>query len=116
MNVTDRDLSARDEIRRKLAESRDEVSRLLDPPRAHSAGNGQAGAPGRSDFPRSRTMQMLLSSRGLGAVGALAAGLLIARPALALRLLRILPVSAVAKTLVARALSALKSTPEDQGA
>jgi hypothetical protein len=112
MNVADPDLSARNEIRRKLAQSREEVSRLLDPPRARSAGNGQA--PGRSDFPRSRTMQMLLSSRGLGAVGALLAGLLIARPALALRLLRILPVSAVAKTLIARALSALKSAPEER--
>jgi hypothetical protein len=116
MSVTDRDTAARNEIRRKLAQSRDEVSRLLDPPRAPAAaGNGQAGSPGRSDFPRSRTMRMLLSSRGLGTVGALAAGLLIARPALALRLLRILPVSAVAKTLIARAVSALKSTPEDPG-
>jgi hypothetical protein len=114
MNVADRDLSARNEIRKKLAQSREEVSRLLDPPRAQSAGNGQAGAPGRSGFPRSRTMQMLLSSRGLGAVGALLAGLLIARPALALRLLRILPVSAVAKTLIARGLSALKSAPEER--
>jgi len=110
MNVTDREATARDEIRRKLAQSREEVSRLLDPPRAQSAGNGQSGAPGRSSFPRSRTMRMILSSRGLGTVGALAAGLLIARPALALRLLRILPVSAVAKTLIARAVSALKST------
>ena len=114
MNVADRDLSARNEIRKKLAQSREEVSRLLDPPRTQSAGNGQAGAPGRSGFPRSRTMQMLLSSRGLGAVGALLAGLLIARPALALRLLRILPVSAVAKTLIARGLSALKSAPEER--
>ena len=37
-------------------------------------------------FPRSRTMQMLMSGRGLGTLGALAAGLIVARPALALRL------------------------------
>src|SRR5271165_6692818 len=112
MNLADRDLAARTEIRRKLAESRAEVSRVLDPPRVQSGGNGQAGAPGHSGFPRSRTMRMLLSSRGLGTMGALAAGLLVARPALALRLLRFLPVSAVAKTLIARALSTLKSAPE----
>jgi len=106
----DRDSSAREEIHRKLAQSREEVSRLLDPPREQSAAGGQAGAPGRSDFPRSRTMKMLLSSPGLGAIGALAAGLLIARPALALRLLRMLPVSALAKPLIARIVTALKAT------
>ena len=66
---------------------------------------------GHSGFPRSRTMQMLLSSRGLGTLGALAGGLLIARPALALRLLRFVPASAVAKMLMARAVSALKGKP-----
>jgi len=110
--MTDRDLAARTEIRRKLAETRAEVSRVLDPPRAPSAGNGHAGTPGLGGFPRSRTMRMLLSTRGLGTMGALVAGLLIARPALALRLLRLLPVSAVAKTLFARAMSTLKSEPE----
>jgi hypothetical protein len=109
--MADHDLAARTEIRRKLAESREEVSRVLDPPRAQSTGNGAAGA-GLGGFPRSRTMRMLLSSRGLGTMSALAAGLLIARPALALRLLRLLPVSAVAKTLIARAMSTLKSAPE----
>jgi len=57
-------------------------------------------------FPRSRTMQILMSGRGLGTLGAAAAGLLIARPGLALRLLRILPVSAVVKTFVLRGLCA----------
>jgi hypothetical protein len=56
-------------------------------------------------------MQMLLSGRGLGTLGALAGGLLIARPALALRLLRFIPAGAVAKMLMAKAVSALKSTP-----
>jgi hypothetical protein len=69
--------------------------------------NGHAG------FPRSRTMQMLLSGRGLGTLGALAGGLLIARPALALRLLRFVPASAVAKMLMNKAVSALKSKPQD---
>jgi hypothetical protein len=115
MNVADRDASAREELHRKLARSREEVSRLLDPPRGNSATNGQAGATGHSDFPRSRTMKILLSSRGLGAMSALAAGLLIARPALALRLLKALPVSALAKTLITRVMSALKAKPEDLG-
>lgn len=115
--MTDRDSSARDEIRRKLAQSREEVSRWLDPPR-DTAGNGAAGVAGaaaHSGFPRSRTMRMLMSSRGLGALGAVAAGLLISRPALALRLLRFLPISALAKTLIARAVSALKANSENRG-
>ncbi len=113
----DRDLSARDAILAKLAQSRDEVRRLLDPPHEESAGNGEAGlsGPGRPGFPRSRTMRMLLSSRGLATLGAMAAGLLMARPALALRLLRMVPASAVAKLLIARAVSALKEKPTNGG-
>ena len=42
-------------------------------------------------------MQTLMSSRGLGALGVLAGGFLIARPALALRLLRLLPTGTVAR-------------------
>ena len=109
----DRDSAARNEIRAKLAQSRGEVRRLLDPPREHPVGNGAAAVPGGSDFPRSRTMRVLMSSRGLGTLAALAAGLLMARPALALRLLRMVPVSAVAKILIARAVSALKANPEN---
>jgi hypothetical protein len=56
-------------------------------------------------------MRMLLSGRGLGTLGALAGGLLIARPALALRLLRFVPANAVAKMLMARVMSALKEKP-----
>jgi hypothetical protein len=57
-------------------------------------------------------MQMLMSGRGLGTLGAAAAGLLIARPSLALRLLRLLPVSAVAKTFLLRAFAALRTKQE----
>src|SRR5271155_594086 len=105
----DRDSDARDEIRAKLAQSRAEVCRLLDPPREQPSAKGAAVAPGGSGFPRSRTMQMLMSGRGLGTLGALAAGLLMARPALALRLLRAVPASAVARMLLVRAVTALRS-------
>jgi hypothetical protein len=57
-------------------------------------------------------MQMLMSGRGLGTLGAAAAGLLVARPGLALRLLRMLPAGAVAKTLLIRAISALRTKRE----
>jgi hypothetical protein len=116
LNVIDRDTSARNEIRAKLAQSREEVRRWLDPPRGESAGNGAASGPGRGDFPRSRIMRTLMSTPGLGALGALAAGLLIARPKLALRLLRMVPVSAVTKIIIARAVSALRVRPENGGA
>ena len=108
--MTDRDEAARAEILARLAVSREEWRRVLAPrpeePRADDS--SIAGA----EFPRSRTMQMLMSGRGLGTLGAAAAGLLIARPSLALRLLRILPAGAVAKTLLLRAFAALRTKQE----
>jgi hypothetical protein len=107
--MKERDAAARDLIRTRLAQSREEFRVLLDPPPAAADGSAQPAMNGFGGFPRSRTMQALLSSRGLGALGALAGGLLIARPALALRLLRLVPASAVAKMLMAKAVGALKS-------
>ena len=107
--MADRDTAARDLIRTRLAQSREELRLLLDPP--PQANGGAPSANGHAGFPRSRTMQMLMSGRGLGTLGALAGGLLLARPALALRLLRFVPASSVAKMLMARALGALKSKP-----
>jgi hypothetical protein len=106
--MADRDAAARDLVHNRLAQSRAELRLLLDPPPAERLG-GEARVNGHAGFPRSRTMQTLLSSRGLGTLGALAGGLLIARPALALRLLRLVPASAVAKMLMAKAVGALKS-------
>jgi hypothetical protein len=90
----------------RLAASREELRRILEPP---SKIEGSAAGTHPGGFPRSRTMQMLLSGRGLGTVGAAAAGLLVARPALALRLLRMLPAGALARMLLARAVTALRS-------
>ena len=93
------------EIRARLKQSREEISHLLDPPRDESGGALPAAAGG--GFPRSRTMQMLMSNRGLGALSVLASGVLIARPTLAFKLQRLLPTGGVAKVIIARALSAL---------
>lgn len=103
------DIAARDAITARLAQSRAEISRLLEPPPPGEAGES---AP-REDsifggFPRSRTMRALMTGRGLGAVGALAGGLLLARPALAWRLIRLLPTSAVTRLIVARVMSSLR--------
>jgi hypothetical protein len=105
--MTDREDLARSEIIARLEASREELRRVLDPPRREAGGAGQDGAAG--GFPRSRTMQMFTSGRGVGTLGAVAAGLLIARPALALRLLRMLPASAVAKTLLLRAVGMIRA-------
>jgi len=112
--MKERDAAARDLIRTRLAQSREELRTLLDPP-PRPLISREGSARGLGGFPRSRTMQMLMSGRGLGTVGALAGGLLIARPALALRLLRLVPASAVAKMLMAKAVSALKSKPPNGG-
>lgn len=108
--MADRDEAARAVILARLATSREELREILDPPRREPNGAGGATAgDDRGAFPRSRTMQMLLSGRGLGTLGAAAAGLLVARPALALRLLRLLPASAIGKMILTRALTAVRS-------
>jgi hypothetical protein len=111
--MNDQDAAVRTEILARLALSREELRRILDPPRQEPRPNG-GSTPGDfpGGFPRSRTMQMLMSQRGLGIIGAGAAGLLLARPALALRLLRLLPASAFAKMMLTRALTAMRSKKE----
>jgi hypothetical protein len=106
--MMDRDEAARAEILARLAVSREELQRILDPPANEPDAGGSKAGDRPGGFPRSRTMQMLMSGRGLGTLGAAALGLLVARPGLALRLLRILPASAVAKTLLIRAIAALR--------
>ena len=53
-------------------------------------------------------MQLLLSGRGIGTVGAVVGGLVLARPALALRLLRMIPAGAVARMLLIKGIAALR--------
>lgn len=110
--MTKRDAATRDEIMARLAESRAEIKRLLDPPHrgAHDAGATPGGPDG--EFPRSRTMRALLSGKGLSAVGAVIGGLILARPALLWRLIRLLPTGAVARMLLLRAITALRAKPE----
>ncbi len=62
---------------RRLADSRAEIQRLL--------------TPGPDDFPRSQTMRYLMGGKGrMVALGAFA-GLLAVKPALAVKLVRFLP-------------------------
>jgi hypothetical protein len=111
--MVDRDLEARNLIRTRLAHSRAELIAILDPPPGDYNGSGNAAGHGPG-FPRSRTMQMLMSGRGLGTMGAMIGGLLIARPALALRLLRMVPAGTVAKMLMGKAISMLRSKSENR--
>jgi hypothetical protein len=102
-------MNAAEEARRnailaRLAESRAEIKHLLEP-RGEDA--GEASAENGSGFPRSRTMRALMSGRGLGAVGATAAGLIMARPALAWRLIRMVPTGALLRMGIGRILGGL---------
>jgi hypothetical protein len=99
---------SRNETLAKMAHSRAEIRRLLEPP-PQAVGSDQ-GAGGV--FPRSRTMKLLLSGRGVGTVGAVVGGLLVARPALAIRLLRLIPAGAVARMLLIKGISALRAKRE----
>jgi hypothetical protein len=109
------DESRRNETLARLAASRAEIRRVLEPPPRVSAGDGpDSGALGFGAFPRSRTMKMLLSGRGVGTVGAVVCGLFVARPQLAFRLLRMLPAGAIGRMLLVKAISALRSNPVSQ--
>ena len=105
--MMERDAIARKAVLARLAQSREELSRVFDPPPPVPGADGRPD-PSISEFPRSRTMRALLSSPGLGVAGALAGGLLIARPALALRILRLVPASAVGKMLITRLVAKLR--------
>jgi hypothetical protein len=59
-------------------------------------------------------MRALLSSKGLGTAGALIGGLLLARPSLAMRLLRMVPAGAVGKLLLVKAMEAFKTHRESR--
>ncbi len=111
MSVTDE--ASKQEILSKLAQSRAEIRRVLEPaPRArgvHETGEDDPQDARSGAFPRSRTMRMLLSGRGIGTAGAVVGGLLMARPALAFKLLRMLPTGAVARMLMIKAVTALRS-------
>jgi hypothetical protein len=99
----------RNEILVRLAQSREELKALLEPP--SDAQPGPDGEPAGADvFPRSRTMRALLGGPGLKTVAMLIGGLLVARPALAWRLIRMLPASAVTRTLLVKAFTALRAT------
>jgi hypothetical protein len=113
--MTDRYDPAESEILARLAVSREEIRRVLDPPRRESD-EGSTPDDHRADgFPRSRTMKMLMGGRGLGVLGALAGGLFIARPGLALRLLRMLPAGTVARMILAKSLGALRQGKDLRG-
>jgi hypothetical protein len=112
--MSDHDAASRQDILAKMAQSRAEIRRVLEPaPRihrgAHPRPDGTAGEASSGTFPRSRTMRMLLSGRGIGTAGAMVGGLLMARPALAFKLLRMLPTGAVARMLMVKAVTAWRS-------
>jgi hypothetical protein len=104
--------SAREDTLQRLAVSRAEIRRILDPPPRAAPGEAadeRGSGGGDFPFPRSRTMRLLLSGRGAGTVGAVACGLLIARPALGFRLLRMLPAGAIGKMLLVKGIAALRA-------
>jgi len=106
---------ARETTLARLAVSRAEIRRLLEPPPRPAAGDAaDSGDVGSGAFPRTRTMQLLLSGRGAGIMGALVCGVVVARPQLALRLLRMVPAGAIGRMLLVKAISALRSNSASQ--
>ena len=84
----------------RLARSRAELHKLFEPtPHADGASNG---AEARSKFPRSMIMKAITKNGGKTGLTLAVVALLAARPALAAKLLRYIPVSAITKIVVAR--------------
>jgi hypothetical protein len=104
--MIDSDQAERTAVLARMALSRAEIVQILDPP---PDAPGEEGSAPNFGFPRSRTMRALMSKGGLGTVGALAGGLLLARPTLAFKLLRLLPTGAVGKVILAKAIGAFAS-------
>lgn len=114
------DEAARLDTLAKLAQSRAEIRRVLEPPPRVSPGARHAdeaehlehdslGDPHAGVFPRSRTMRLLMSGRGVGTLGAVVGGLIMIRPSLAFKLVRMLPTGAVARMLMLKAVTAYRS-------
>jgi hypothetical protein len=100
---------ARSETLARLAQCREELRQTLaSPPEPDGIERAAARGAG-GEFPRSRTMKAIFTGRGIGTVGALIGGLIMARPELALRLLRMIPTGAIARLLAGKVVSALKS-------
>src|ERR1700730_15630019 len=100
--MTEGDAPANETLAR-LAASRADILRIFEPAPPES-GPGTVAGGESGTFPRSRTMRMLLSGRGVGTVGAVLGGLVMARPALALRLLRMILAMGRRRLLLVKAL------------
>jgi len=88
----------------RLAQTRRELVDLFTRDREEPVAGG-ASRPGADSFPRSRTMRLLLGKHGLGALTAILGGILVARPAIAWRLLRLLPIRTFVRTMFVRFLT-----------
>jgi len=103
--------AARRDTLDKMARSRAEIRRLLEPPQRGTAPAfaGEEHADGGDAFPRSRTMRLLMSGRGLTTAAALVAGLLVARPALLGRALKLIPTGALTRLLLVKGVAWAKT-------
>jgi hypothetical protein len=99
----------------KLAVTRAEILRILEPPPEGDGAEAPSGQAAQA-FPRSRTMRLLLSGRGIGTASAVLGGLIIARPAIAWRLLRMLPATAVARVLLVKAIASFRTRSKTRAA
>ncbi len=88
----------------RLAQTRQELVDLFTSDR-EDAHSGQPSGAHVDSFPRSRTLQLLLRKQGLGAIAAILGGILVARPAIVWRLLRLLPIKTFARTMFVRLLT-----------
>ncbi len=96
--------SDRAEIEARLAGTREEFLAVFQP---EIDARDALARDARGAFPQSRTLKFLLRHKGAAGTVALAiGGLVLSRPALALRLVRLLRLAALAKFLLRRPLSA----------
>ena len=86
----------------RLARSRAELQELFEPEASAKPGGDTRAGRKQGTFPRSRTMKLLTKGSGAGGLAVMALALFATSPAKAMRLLRLLPMSAITKILVAQ--------------
>jgi hypothetical protein len=86
----------------RLARSRAELQELFKPEESEAPGGDARAGRQQGAFPRSMTMKLLTRGSGAGGLAVMALALFATSPAKAMRLLRLLPMSAITKIVVAR--------------
>ncbi|MBC7984088.1 MAG: hypothetical protein H7Y02_09565 [Candidatus Obscuribacterales bacterium] len=90
------------ETSRKISASREQLRQLLEGQRTEVDPDANSSF---NEFPRSKTLRFLRSNSAIGVAAAIAGGILLMKPGLAARAIRLVPVNTLVRMLAVRLLS-----------